>query len=48
MAELAESASGKDEAKPMFWLATLAGKISHLSAARNSSLYGHIVNLLFT
>ena len=45
---MAKSASGKDEANPMFWLATWADNISRLSAARNSSLYDHIVNLLFT
>ena len=37
---MAESASGKNEANPMFRLATRAGKLSRLSSARNSSLYG--------
>ena len=36
---MAESASGKNEANPMFRLATQACKLSRLSAARNGSRY---------
>ena len=51
---MAEPASGRNEANPVFWLATWAGKtspscplgISHFGPARKSSLFGYIINPL--
>ena len=53
---IAESASGKDEANPAFWLATQAAKmgpfcplgISRDGPVRKSSLFGHTKNPLLT
>ena len=45
---MAESASWQDEANPAFWLASQAGKNSHVCPARKSSLFDHIINPLLT
>ena len=53
---MAESASGQDEASPVFPLATRAGKrgssyplgISRVGPARTSYLLGHTINPLMT
>ena len=53
---MAESASGQDEASPVFSLATRPGKtgssyplgISRVGTARTSYLFGHIINSLMT
>ena len=49
---MAESASGRDEENPVLWLATREGKMDLLfplgiSRVEKSSLFGHIINLLF-
>ena len=53
---MAESASGQDEASPVFPLATRVGKtgssyplgISRVGPARTSYLFGHTINPLMT
>ena len=51
-----ESARGQDKANPAFWLATRVGEmgpfcplgILRVGPARKTSLFGHIINPLFT